>query len=215
MVPFVWYIWRMVVNGSSQGGGCGKTRKREKRAAKGWIERRWTVGRWRDEREDSITRHRQPRAYLVAIGFSLPKASSALYRIVHSASPRETHQDRTSFWNSVSWLSGWRWTSSYCLDNSDRTRIRDASKFLVQLLTQWLFEKKYVDGIFSVCISSFLFLRVVSFEEDLQNIWSREEILGKTYVCKWSIEEYLELDNLKNICSLYCYNFLYYIDHLY
>lgn len=142
MVPSVWYIWRMVVNGSSQDGGCGKTREREKRAAKGWIERRWTVGRWRDEREDSITRHRQPRAYLVAIGFSLPKASSALYRIVHSASPRETHQDRTSFWNSVSWLSGWRWTSSYCLGNSDRTRIRDASKFLVQLLTQWLFEKK-------------------------------------------------------------------------
>lgn len=115
MVSSARYIWRMVVNGSSQGGGCGKTRERGKRATRGWIEQRWTVGWQRDEREDSITRHRQPRAYLVAIGFSLPKASSALYRIVYSASPRETHQDRTSFWNSFSRLSGWRWTSSYCL----------------------------------------------------------------------------------------------------
>lgn len=78
-----------------------------------------------------------------------------------------------------------------------------------------MFEKKYVDGIFRVCIYSFLFLRIVSFGEDLKNIWSGEEILEKMYVCKWSTEEYLELDDLKNICSLYCYDFLYYMDHLY
>lgn len=45
----------------------------------GWMKGRTKRGRgWirrSDRREDSITRHQQPGAYLVAIGFSLPKAS--------------------------------------------------------------------------------------------------------------------------------------------
>lgn len=75
---------------------------------------RWMEGRgegdkgagsgWRsDRREDSITRHQQLGAYLVAIGFSLPKASPALYQIVHSRrNPCKTHRNLTdarSLWN--------------------------------------------------------------------------------------------------------------------
>lgn len=68
-------------------GHAGRSGEREKadegvRNEKG--RNRWRFGR-SDRREDSITRHQQPGAYLVAIGFSLPKASPALYQIVHSA----------------------------------------------------------------------------------------------------------------------------------
>lgn len=66
-------------------GQTGKSGEREK--ANGEVENekgRGGFGR-SDRREDSITRHQQPGAYLVAIGFSLPKASPALYQNVHSA----------------------------------------------------------------------------------------------------------------------------------
>lgn len=63
-------------NDERRGGREGKGG--QKGAGRGWVRRS-------DRREDSITRHQQPRAYLVAIGFSLPKASPALYQIVHSA----------------------------------------------------------------------------------------------------------------------------------
>lgn len=73
--------------GRSVGGGFQSERGKEKRRMTGWKTRRdRMVGFGRsDRREDSITRHQQPGAYLVAIGFSLPKASPALYQIVHSA----------------------------------------------------------------------------------------------------------------------------------
>ncbi|XP_018360908.1 PREDICTED: uncharacterized protein LOC108759786 [Trachymyrmex cornetzi] len=69
-------VWRLMeAGGEITGGGRstdgtgGKSRDRGRtKRGRGWIRRS-------DRREDSITRHQQPGAYLVAIGFSLPKAS--------------------------------------------------------------------------------------------------------------------------------------------
>lgn len=55
------------IEGGRDVDGEGWMKGRTKRG-RGWIRRS-------DRREDSITRHQQPGAYLVAIGFSLPKAS--------------------------------------------------------------------------------------------------------------------------------------------
>lgn len=84
----------------TRGGGRLKGTKGRTKRGRGWIRRS-------DRREDSITRHQQPGAYLVAIGFSLPKASPGFIPNCTFGDPCKTHRDPRGRAPATE-IAGWR-----------------------------------------------------------------------------------------------------------
>lgn len=84
------------IRGRGEGGNQGTEGEREMdggRETKGRTKRGQGWIRRSDRREDSITRHQQPGAYLIAIGFSLPKASPGFIPNCTFGDPCKTHRE--------------------------------------------------------------------------------------------------------------------------